>query len=164
MSDVPSLWLLYSFNTGGNFMIAAFVLGVLAVVLLAFLCLLWFISGLFLVLSGWNRLVVCYGCIAPDDTWNFSRESIKVGPVRFRRVARARLKPEGLFLAVGGIIRLKPICIPWTDLGDIHPDQFYQRPCMHLTVGKPPITELLLSNDLYRAMHPFLAGSGQGKS
>jgi hypothetical protein len=145
-------------------MIPAFVLGVLAIILLALLSMLWLISRLFSVLSGWNRLAVSYGCMAPDDAWTFSRESIKVGPVRYRRIAKAGLKPEGLFLAVGGIIRHKPICIPWTDLGDIHTAKFYQKPCMHLAVGKPPITELLLSNDLYRAMYPFLARVVQSKS
>ena len=144
-------------------MIVAFVLGILLIVLLTFLSMLWLISRLFVFLSGWNRLTALYGHSARDDAWTFFRESIKVGPVRYRRVAKAGLKPEGLILAVGGIIRHKPICIPWTDLGDIHSAQFYQRPCMHLTVGKPPITELLLSNELYRAMYPFLAGVAQGK-
>lgn len=144
-------------------MIAAFVLGILLVVLLAFLGMLWLLSRLFVFLSGWNRLTALYGFSAPEDAWTFFRENIKVGPVRYRRVAKAGLKPEGLILAVGGIIRHKPICIPWTDLGDIHSAQFYHRPCMHLSVGKPPITELLLSNELYRAMYPFLAGVTRGK-
>jgi hypothetical protein len=145
-------------------MIAAFALGVPAIILLTLLVMIWLISRLFSVLSGWNRLAACYGCIAADDAWTFFRESIKVGPVRYRHIAKAGVKPEGLLISVGGIIRHKPICIPWTDMGDIHVAQFYQRPCMHLTVGKPPITELLLSNDLYRAMYPFLAGAVQVKS
>jgi|WetSurMetagenome_2_1015567.scaffolds.fasta_scaffold30007_3 hypothetical protein len=143
-------------------MIAAFVLGILSIVLLTFLGLLWLISRLFVFLSGWNRLTAVYGYGAPDGVWTFFRESIKVGAVRYRRVAKAGLKPEGLILAVGGIIRHKPICIPWADMGDIHSARFYQRPCMHLTVGKPPITELLLSNELYRAMYPYLTVVTQG--
>jgi hypothetical protein len=144
-------------------MIAAFVLGILLLVLLTLIGMIWLLSKLFVLLSGWNRLTASYSYNAPDEAWTFFRENIMVGPVRYRRVAKAGLKPEGLILAVGGIIRHKPICIPWTDLGEIHSAQLYRRPCMHLTVGKPPITELLLSNELYRAMYPFLAGVTQGK-
>lgn len=136
---------------------ALFVLGVLLIILVSFLLLFWFISWLFGRLSGWNRLAARYGCRAPKGVWTYSRESARIGPVRYRRIVKAGLTQEGLFLSVSSIVRHKAICIPWAEFGDFQSEKLYWRACMRMSVGKPPIATLLLSTDLYRAMHPYLA-------
>ncbi len=138
-------------------MVAFFVLGVLLIILVSFLLMYGFLSWLFGWLSGWNRLAARYGCRAPEGVWTFLHESVRVGPVRYRRIVKAGLGPEGLFLSISSIVWHKAICIPWTEIGDFQPETFYRRACMRMSVGKPQISTLLLSPDLYRAMHPYLA-------
>jgi hypothetical protein len=137
-------------------MIFAFVLGVLGIIAATFLLLFLFISSLFAQLSGWSQLAARYGRNAPEDVWTMFRESVKIGPVRYRRIVRACPCPEGLFLGIGFLLRHKTICIPWTDFWDFHTTTFYRRPCMGMRAGKPPIATILLSNNLYRAMWPYL--------
>jgi hypothetical protein len=136
---------------------APFVLSVLLIILVSFLLMFWFISCLFGRLSGWNRLAARYGCRAPEGVWTFFRESARIGPIRYRRIVKAGLRPEGLFLSISSIVRHKAICIPWAEFGDFQPEKLYWRPCMRMSVGEPQISTLLLSADLYRAMHPYLA-------
>jgi hypothetical protein len=138
-------------------MVALFVLGVLLIILASLLLMFWGISWLFGRISGWNRLAAQYGCKAPEGVWTFFRESARIGPVRYRRIVKAGLRPEGLFLSISSIVRHKTICIPWAEFGGFQSEKLYWRDCMRMSVGKPQISTLLLSTDLYRAMYPYLA-------
>jgi hypothetical protein len=139
--------------------IAAFIFGVLGIVLAWFLILFWLISYLFTRLSGWGRLVSLYGSNLSSDIWAVAHESVKIGNVRYRRIVKAGLQPEGLYLSVGWLMHHKAVCIPWNDFNNFQPATFYWQPCMQMSVGTPAMATIILSNHLYGQMHPFLAKS-----
>ena len=139
-------------------MIASLMVGVLLTVLVTFGLLFGLISLLFIRLSGWNRLAARYGCSPPEGVWTIVLESATVGIVRYRRIVKAGLRMEGLYLMIG-FLGHRTICIPWSDLGEFQSGRIYRRPGMRMTAGKPPIARLVLSMDLYRAMYPYLTGN-----
>jgi hypothetical protein len=137
--------------------IASLVLGVFLTVLLTLGLLFGLISYLFMQLSGWSKLAARYGCNPPDGVWTIVGKSATVGIVRYRRIVKAGLRTEGLYLRIG-FPGHKAICIPWSDFGEFQPGSIYRQPGMRMTAGKPPIAKLMLSMDLYRAMWPHLSG------
>lgn len=134
------------------------IIGNLACLFLLFELVHWILGAL----SGWHRLARTYGCSPPGDVWTVSRDSGRVGFIRYYRCVRAGVRAEGLYLAVTGLLRHKPLLIPWRDVRSPRQIAIYGRPCYAFDAGDPGNCEIVVSGALYRMMYPYLGGCRSG--
>jgi hypothetical protein len=104
-----------------------------------------------------------YGAGAEPDGKKLTRQTIKVGPVRWRRCVTVILNPAGLYLQVGrsnGILALRrhpPVFIPWAHLKTPRPGWLYLgQEAVQLSVGFPEIATITFPTGLYREMTAYL--------
>ena len=145
-------------------MVAMILLIVVAGNLLLFLAIFLLVSWIFSLISGWGRLAAVYRCGSTAGVPMMRRESVSVGPARYRRCARVAFRPEGLYVAVALLRLHPPLCIPWREFRQFEPAMFYRQPSMKITVGDPPRGTILLPMHLYQLAYPYLtAGSAAAR-
>jgi hypothetical protein len=112
------------------------------------------VAWLFAQLSGWHRLEQSFACEIEERLWTHHAETIRVGPIRFRRCVSAGVQPEALYLRAMAIFRFRALRIPWGRLSGFQPDHVYNRPAMRFTVGGSTI---VVDMPLYAAMYPHVS-------
>ncbi len=137
----------------GLFLAAAILAGVLIWGLLIWLV----VYGVFGVLSGWKDLARRYPAPQAIETWHWFGQTVKVGAVRYRRSMRVAALPDGLYLAVSGLLRNPPVRIPWQEMTGATPSSVYGHPCVAVTVGTPRVATVEFRAELYNAIYAAAA-------
>jgi hypothetical protein len=137
--------------------VPAFILAVLAGILLFGAGLYFLITRLFVSLSGINRLAAAYPAPAAPAGEILRRRTIQIGAVRWRNCVDIAATPEGLYLHVRQFAtRFAPLLIPWSELKAAGETWYYWQRAKRLSVGSPAITELALHLPLYALVEPYL--------
>jgi hypothetical protein len=64
---------------------------------------------------------------------------------------------EGLYVAVNQMfIRRPPILIPWNEIVEIKETRLYWRPAVELTIGKPPLSHIVIFREVFEKIKPHL--------
>ena len=138
--------------------------GILVAVFVFLILLMSLIYGLFRGQSGWDRLTERYACPQGPVGTLHERQTVKVGPVRWRWSMTVGLSEYGLYLCpnvpigpLRGLVRHPPLLIPWSDLHVLGPGHIYLLwECTELAVGNPKIASLTVPNGLLALFQPYL--------
>jgi len=134
-----------------------FFLAVLTGILLFGAGLYYLITRFFVSSSGLGRLMEAYPAPMTPAGPLLRRQTIRLGPVRWRRCVNIAVAPEGLYLEVRQTFtNFKPLLIPWEQIQPAGETLLYWQRAMRLAIGEPAITNLVIFPDLYQAMRPYL--------
>jgi hypothetical protein len=116
------------------------------------------LTTLFRGLSGWGRLAELYRTDVPPAEGTFRRQTVRVGPVRFRRSMSVGVSAAGLYLAPSWpfVRQHPPVLIPWEAVSRVDETSFYWRTYKNLHIGEPEITAVAVESSVYAAMQPHL--------
>lgn len=96
------------------------------------------------------------------------RQTIQIGPVRWKRCVSVCITPEGLHLIMpspGALLRVlglmgkTPIFIPWADIVGAEPGRLFMLPGYRLLIGNPLLATVTVYAELYSAIYPYLPGA-----
>lgn len=132
----------------------AIVLGVLLVLLLAFVVMSRIVFGV----SGWSRLAERYTASHQPDGKTFTRQHTRLGVVRYRNCSTITIAPEGLYLAVAAPVIGKhpPLLVPWSEISDARSTRLYWLPATQLDIGRPAVASVVVLRAVYEAARPYL--------
>ena len=135
----------YNRCMSGLFMAAAILVGIALWGLVLFAV----VRVVFRRLSRWNSLAGRYRAPSLPGVWQWSRQTIKVGGIRYRHCVRLAAFPDGLYVGGPGWLGHPPLRIPWPDMQHVVSSSFYGRPSVRVTVGSPPAGTLEFPRDVY---------------
>ena len=79
-------------------------------------------------------------------------QTVKLGPVRWRRCVAVVGSPAGLWLHPRPVMgRFQPLLIPWADLRYVRREFLWWQSAYRFEVGQPAITSLTVLPGLYDA-------------
>lgn len=124
---------------------------------------------LFTRLAGWNRLTARYGVKAEPPGPRLTRQTLKVGPVRWRLCVTMILAEQGLYLhprpALGAVLGgPRPLIIPWGDFKRPRNGHLYLGwKAVEMSIGEPEMAAVTFPLALYEQLRTriFPAAGGQ---
>lgn len=118
--------------------------------------------GVFAKVSGLNALAEHYPATHDPGGVSQTRQTVKIGVVRYRKYVTISIGTEGLFLWVrpplGGQGRL---LIPWDAIKQIREASLYGRQDVHMSIGDPEVGEITMYGDLFERVRTHLRGMAQ---
>jgi hypothetical protein len=85
------------------------------------------------------------------------RQRIRIGAVDYRNCVDLSLDAKGLWFNVRGLLgKGQPVLIPWSEFGSPQPTRFYLWKSMRLSVGRPPVTTMVLPETFFEKIEPYL--------
>ncbi len=150
-----------------SFLIIYVVLGMflfICLIVAAAMALLFFI---FSHKSGWTVLARSYAATSEPVQTVYTKQTIKVGGVRWRFATTVGISSAGLYLSVHPLrwplsrfVQHPPLLIPWKDIKVVGPGYIYLlMPSTELSIGNPEIASLTVTNNVYEAIAPHLDGA-----
>ncbi len=144
--------------------IVVMVVGILVGVFVMLVVMMSIIYGVFRGQSGWDALAARFAATQGPVGQLYERQTIKVGPVRWRWSMRVGLSEYGLYLEpampigpLRAVVRHPPLLIPWSELYIVGPGHIYLLwECTELGVGNPKIASLTVPNGLLALLQPYL--------
>ena len=117
--------------------------------------------GVFTQMSGLDTLVKRYPATEPSQGTRLDKQTVQIGPVRYRRCVTVQIDDAGLTLWVRPPLgRHLAIRIPWSELVPRSETRIYWARAMLLSVGQPEIATLRVQMGLYERLRPYLDGAG----
>ena len=137
--------------------------------LAGFLALLY---SIFAQTSGWNALAQRYGAITEPEGRKLSRQTIKVGAVRWRLCVTVILNPQGMYLQMGyrqswlsAIRKHPPVLIPWPEFKAPRKGRLYLGwQAVQLSVGEPQMAAITFPMGLYKEITGYLDPSAEARA
>jgi hypothetical protein len=115
-------------------------------------------KGFFARLSGYYRLVGRYPVGIEPEGPLYTRQTVQIGPVRYRRCVTVYVGPQGLYLQPRVLlIRYLPILIPWDEVVRVENAMIYWRRARRLSVGEPEVGTIAMQMGLFRLIQPYLS-------
>ena len=119
------------------------------------------ITGTVLVLlrgsaGAWRRLVDAYPSAAPPAATLAPKQTLQIGPVRYKRCVTVGVADDGLYLAIGK----RSALVPWAEVKSIGRATLYWQNAPVLTVGDPPLATIAVPAALFEPMRAPLARAG----
>ena len=86
-----------------------------------------------------------------------TKQTVRFGPVRFRRCVTVSIEPEGLYLWVRPIMsNYTPILIPWDEVKAIQEAIIYWQKAVQMSIGTPLVATVAVKMKLFRLIEPHL--------
>lgn len=134
--------------------------------LAGFLALLY---SIFAQTSRWNALAQRYGAIMEPEGRKLTRQTIKVGAVRWRLCVTVVLSPQAMYLHLGhqqswlsAIRKHPPVLIPWSEFKAPRKGRLYLGwQAVQLSVGEPETAAITFPMGLYKEMTGYLDPSAR---
>jgi hypothetical protein len=133
--------------------------GILAF-LAGFLALLY---SIFAQTSGWNALTHRYEAIVEPEGRKLTRQTIKVGSVRWRWCVTVVLNVEGMYIQLGrqtGLLAIRkhpPVLIPWAEFKAPRKGRLYLGwEAVQLSIGEQETAAITFPIELYKEMVGYL--------
>jgi hypothetical protein len=121
-------------------------------------------TGLLFRISGLPRLVAEYPFRdgqAPAGEM-LHKQTVKVGPVRYRRCVTVNISTQGLYLAVlPPLGKQATVLIPWIDITSVEVATLYGRKAARLLIGQGELASITVYSELFRSMQPHLRSNVQ---
>jgi len=118
--------------------------------------------GIFAKVSGLNKLAEHYPATHDPGGVSQTKQTVKVGVVRYRRCVTVSIGPEGLFLWVRPLLgRQGRLLIPWDEIKQVRGSRMYGRQGVHMSIGDPEVGEITMYRDLFELMRAHLTGVAQ---
>jgi len=113
-------------------------------------------------LSRWKTLADRFPAIYLPEDQALKRQTVQVGPVRFRRCTTVHIAPGGLYLRPDMFFRsYQPVLIPWAEIVDVETSHIYVwETAKKLSVGRPVVGAIIVTDRLFRLIKPHLGVTG----
>jgi len=113
---------------------------------------------LFHYLSGWSKLVDRYPAVHLPEDQALKRQTVQVGPVRFRRCTTVLVASEGLYVRPDVFFRsYRPLLIPWSEIIDVQRSNIYVwETATKLSIGHPLVGTIIVANNVFQLIQPHL--------
>ncbi len=129
--------------------------------LVGFLVLLY---SIFNSVSGWKALSQRWEAITEPPGKKLTRQTIKVGAVRFRLCVTVIFNPQGMYLHLGQRLLIlsslrpyRPVLIPWSEFKSPRKGWLYLGwKAVQLSVGDPETATITFPLGLYKEMTSYL--------
>ena len=148
------------------------VLGLTAFVALILLCLAGFLALLYSIFartSGWSALAQKYGAASEPEGRKLVRQTLKLGPVRWRLCMTVILSQRGLYLAAQSRIPVPspwgrryhpPLLIPWSEFKSPRQGRLYLGwQAVEMSIGEPQMAVITFPQGLYNEMAGYIPAS-----
>jgi len=107
--------------------------------------------------SGLNRLAELYPASHVPEGQLYERQWFAAGRVYYKRDAEVRLAPQGLYLCVRPFLgKYEPGLIPWSEIRNPQPTILALQKAVRLSVGKPEVTTVVFTQQLFERIKPHL--------
>lgn len=133
------------------------VIAVVALVLAATVLALLMVLGLFRLLvrvSGWHDLAARHPAKNPPAGETLRRQTLMVGPVRFRHSATVVVAAEGVYVAVAG--GGHGVLIPWAELKPLPRRNARATSGVRMQVAEPRVAVLTVAPALFALIEPHV--------
>ncbi len=112
----------------------------------------------FAKLSGLDDLARCYPSADPPPNRALPKQTVQIGPVRFKRCATVGAGAQGLHLQVKHLLSsYPPVLIPWQEIATVEETRLYRQKAMRLTIGAPEKGVITMPMELFDLLSPFLS-------
>ncbi len=118
--------------------------------------------GIFSKVSGLDKLSEHYH--APNDPGGVSqtKQTVKVGVVRYRRCVTVGIGRDELFLLVSPPLgREWKLLIPWNEIRQVRGARLYGRQGVHMSIGDPVVGEITMYRELFDQLRGNLSEVAQ---
>lgn len=129
------------------------------VVLVVFGLLIAFLTPIFKQGGGWNKLTESYAARGQPEGDIYTKQTVQIGAVRYRRCATVYIGPQGLYLSahVSVLPSYPPLFIPWGEFKRVQETILYWQRAFRLVIGDPQVGTLTLRAELFAVAQPYLA-------
>ena len=115
-------------------------------------------KGIFTQFSGYDRLVKRYPAEGEPEGQAYTKQTVQIGPVRYRRCVTVHISSKGLYLQPHiFMIRYSPVLIPWNEVVRVENAMIYWGQARRLTVGEPEVGTVAMQMGLLRLIQPYLS-------
>ena len=96
--------------------------------------------GLFQKISGWDKLVKQYRAVDPPTGKEYTKQTVQIGPVRYRRCVTVHISDQGFYLQPRLVLARYPaVLIPWDEITRVTDSRIYWGRAKRLSIGEPEI-------------------------
>jgi hypothetical protein len=112
----------------------------------------------FAQMSGLLRLAERYPASQSPEGPALTRQTVQIGPVRYRRCATVQIGPSGLYVWPRPILSKYPAMrIPWGEIQRVqHAWIYVSMGAMLLSIGAPEVGTIRVPMSLFAQMQPYL--------
>jgi hypothetical protein len=120
--------------------------------------------GVFARMSGLGKLAEHYPATHEPGGVSQTRQTLKVGGVRYRRCVTVSIGPEGLFLWIRPPLgRAGKLLIPWDEIREVGGARLYGRQGVHMSIGDPEVGNITMYRELFERVRTYLGETTQAK-
>jgi len=113
--------------------------------------------GIFAKASGLNKLAEHYPATHDPGGVSQTKQTVKVGAVRYRRCVTVSIGTEGLFLWVHPPLgKQGKLLIMWDEIKRIRKSRLYGRQGVHMSIGEPVVGEITVYRELFELARVYL--------
>lgn len=98
--------------------------------------------------GGLGHLARTYPATGAEPEPTLTRQTLKIGPVRYKNIGKMTVGRDALHLKVWG----HSAEIPWTEIKGVGETWFQWRKWPVLQIGEPRVAEIVISPEAYQAM------------
>ncbi len=118
--------------------------------------------GIFSKLSGLNKLSDHYHSTNDPSGVCKTKQTVKVGIVRYRRCVTVGIGRDELFLWVSPPLgREWKLLIPWNEIRQVRGAMLYGRQGVHMSIGDPEAGEITMYRELFELLRGNLSEVAQ---
>lgn len=112
----------------------------------------------FAKMSGITALARCYPAADSPPDRIFPKQTVQIGPVRFKKCATVGMCPQGLHLQVKyWLAEYPPILIPWREIATVEETRLYWQKAMRLVIGATEKAVITMPMELFHRLSAFLS-------
>ena len=113
--------------------------------------------GFFARLSGYDQLKKRYPASGKLEGPAYARQTVQIGPVRYRRCVTVHISDRGLYLQPRILLtRYPPVLIPWDEIKRVTDSRIYWARAKRLSIGEPEVGTVTVPMGLYALIQPRL--------
>ena len=120
-------------------------------------------KGFFARLSGFARFSERYPASGKLEGPAYARQTVQIGPVRYRRCVTVHVSDRGLYLQPRILLtRYPPVLIPWDEIKGVTDTRIYWARAKRLSIGEPQVGAVSVQMGLYALIQSYLEGLPSG--
>ncbi len=89
-----------------------------------------------------------------------TKQTVKLGAVRYRRCVTVSMDVGGLFIWVRPPLgRQRKLLIPWDEIKTVREDRLYGRQAVFMSIGAPEVGKITVYKELFELIRVYLKGN-----
>ncbi|MBU2690709.1 MAG: hypothetical protein KJ970_07250 [Candidatus Eisenbacteria bacterium] len=109
-----------------------------------------------------NKLSEHYHATNDPGDVSQTKQTVKIGVVRYRSCVTVGIGSGGLFLRVSPPLGKEcKLLIPWNEIKNVKEAKLYGRQGVHMAIGDPAVGEITIYKELFEQLRGNLSGVAQ---